>query len=134
MDNYVVGFLINNGNVALILKTHPLWQKGKLNGIGGRIKRSEYPYQAMIREFYEEAGITITAWYEFCLLKGNGYKVHCFSAKKDVAIMTQTDEIVDWYPMNNLPSNIIPNLTWLIPMANYKYEIKAEVIHNEPTC
>jgi 8-oxo-dGTP diphosphatase len=136
MNNYVVGFLINNYSVALILKTHPDWQKGRLNGIGGSIKRGESPYQAMMREFNEEAGIVITDWHEFCLLKGNGYQVHCFSSKRSdsVTIKTMTDEMVSWYPINDLPNNIIPNLTWLIPMANYKYELKAEVIHNEPTC
>jgi 8-oxo-dGTP pyrophosphatase MutT (NUDIX family) len=61
----------------LIRKTHPEWMKGKLNGIGGKIEKKEEllidpddpgkntwlmetPPEAMIREFYEETGITTT--------------------------------------------------------------------------
>ena len=52
--NYVVGFATQGMYVALIKKTHPDWQKGKLNGIGGHIELSESPHQTMVREFYEE--------------------------------------------------------------------------------
>ena len=42
-DKYVVGFMFNptEDAVLLIRKTHPAWQKGKLNGVGGRIDHSK---------------------------------------------------------------------------------------------
>lgn len=78
--NYVCGFMCSWDlqNFLLIRKTHPEWQKGKLNGIGGKIELKkayigeilihqgnapenyETPFEAMIREFYEETGITTT--------------------------------------------------------------------------
>lgn len=73
--NYVCGFMCSWDvqNFLLIRKTHPEWQKGKLNGIGGKIEKripgydieygvpiEETPFEAMIREFHEETGITTT--------------------------------------------------------------------------
>jgi hypothetical protein len=50
---YVVGFLFDGlcQNVTLIKKTHPEWQKGKLNGVGGKIEPNETSTDAMRREF-----------------------------------------------------------------------------------
>lgn len=70
--NYVCGFMCSYDltRFLLIRKTHPEWQKGKLNGIGGKIEKKEQlvgavwltesPFEAMIREFHEETGITTT--------------------------------------------------------------------------
>lgn len=105
--NYVCGFMCSYDltRFLLIRKTHPEWQKGKLNGIGGKIEKKatshiytcivpnhyhqigeqvtetwlktekvipvnisdykiredyETPFEAMIREFHEETGITTT--------------------------------------------------------------------------
>ena len=61
MKHYVVGFLFSDDRkkVVLIEKTHPGWQKGKWNGIGGHIEEGELPKDAMQREFNEEAGVLI---------------------------------------------------------------------------
>lgn len=80
--NYVCGFMCSWDiqNFLLIRKTHPEWQKGKLNGIGGKIEKKEQvivqnpddsnpdagywlietPFEAMVREFHEETGIITT--------------------------------------------------------------------------
>src|SRR6267378_2240649 len=76
--NYVCGFMMSYDlmQFLLIRKTHPEWQKGKLNGIGGKLEKKqqltstkegdtdvwlyETPFEAMIREFYEETGIKTT--------------------------------------------------------------------------
>jgi len=136
MNKYVVGFLFDTkGNVALITKNRPTWQEGKLNGIGGHIEPDENPEQAMVREFKEEAGCDGLDWRKFGVVKGSNYEVSCFSTKNDVAkIQSMTDEKVDWYPTNRLPDNIIPNLRWLIPLANYELPIMAEIIHESETC
>jgi 8-oxo-dGTP diphosphatase len=75
MKKYVVGFLISGSLVSLIKKNRPEWQKGKINGIGGKIEKGETPEQAMKREFYEEAGIRINKWKRFAVLnhKKHGY-------------------------------------------------------------
>lgn len=61
--NYVLGFAFSRDGeeVVLIIKQKPDWQKGKLNGIGGKIEpEDESPLHAMIREFKEETGVDTT--------------------------------------------------------------------------
>lgn len=55
--NYVVGFLFEADlqRVLLRLKARPAWQRGKLNGIGGKVEEGETPLYAMRREGREEA-------------------------------------------------------------------------------
>lgn len=61
---YVVGYCFSPDfdAVALIEKIKPTWQKGKLNGIGGKIEPGEAPVEAMRREFGEEATAVIREW------------------------------------------------------------------------
>ena len=91
--------------------------------------------QAMVREFREEAGAMVLSWRQFCMLKGDGYRLYCFTAKENTGINPDTDEgTIAWYPVEKLPVNVLPNLLWLIPMANYKFDITATVIHKSPVC
>ena len=134
MRKFVVGFLFDSrGNVALIEKNRPDWQKGRLNGVGGHMEKGERPLQAMVREFCEEAGDKIE-WRQFCLVKGDDYRLYCFTSRTKTEISTKTDEKVGWYPVDNLPPNVLPNSRWLIPMANYQYEITGTIIHKSSTC
>jgi 8-oxo-dGTP diphosphatase len=129
VNKYVVGFLFDSDNnaVCLIKKNRPLWQKGRLNGVGGHIEDGESPKVAMTREFGEEAGERNIDWRQFLLVTGSGYELYCFTAKSDGKslknIHSVTDEIIGWYPIDSLPDNILPNMKWIIPMANYKLEI-----------
>ncbi len=136
IERYVVGFLFDGrGNVALINKNRPEWQKGRINGIGGHIEDSEIPKRAMAREFKEEAGCDGLKWRELGKVKGDGYVLYLFTAQSSFAhIESKTDENVGWYNIAHLQSNILPNLKWLIPMANYKLPIKATIIHKSPVC
>lgn len=136
MNKYVVGFLFDaKGYVALITKNRPAWQKGRLNGIGGHIEPGESPEQAIVREFKEEAGCDGLNWRRFGVVKGSRYEVSCYTTKSEtVEIHTMTDEMVGWYSVNKLPDNILPNLKWLIPLANYQLPIMAEIIHESETC
>lgn len=74
---------MENRWVLLIEKTKPEWQKGLLNGIGGKIEDFDmFPIDAMVREFKEETGIdsTIEDW-EFKLeLKGDDFSVAIFKS------------------------------------------------------
>jgi 8-oxo-dGTP diphosphatase len=62
---YVLGFAFNTigDKVALIRKNKPDWQKGFLNGIGGKIEKDESKRSAMVREFEEECGIKTSTYY-----------------------------------------------------------------------
>lgn len=118
--NYVNGFLFSNagGQVALIKKEKPDWQKGRLNGIGGKIEEGESPVEAMQREFKEETGADVVGWQKFATLFHSGHVVEFFVAYRDVSLSSPTAEKVDWYDVNdisNLP--VIGNLKWLIPLA-----------------
>jgi 8-oxo-dGTP diphosphatase len=136
MNRYVVGFLFNNrSEVCLIEKKRPEWQRGRLNGVGGHIEKDESPEEAIIREFYEETGAHVQKWRRFCFIHGSEYELYCFTSKKDnVHTQTTTDEEVCWYPADALPPNALPNLLWLIPMANYKFDITATVEHENEWC
>src|ERR1035437_11069943 len=122
MKQYVAGFLFDREGVevALIEKQRPEWQRGSLNGIGGKIDRKteghtcydiscdqgnfdpctcpwETPAEAMRREFREETGIDIDRWKEYVVLSGPKFQVHFFHAYGDEIneIETTTDEKVD---------------------------------------
>jgi 8-oxo-dGTP diphosphatase len=116
MKRYVVGFLFSDDqrHVVLIKKNRPAWQEGKYNGVGGHIEPAEEPYYAMQREFREEAGITVP-WEKFLVLKGSDYEVNFFWSLGDITkCRSMTDEPIGFFPVNNLPKNIIDNLPWII--------------------
>lgn len=120
---YVIGFLFNSkDSVLLIRKNRPEWQKGKLNGIGGHVEKGESYLQAMRREFFEEAGVDIPDWQEFCQMHFPEAIVACFKATGDYKPIQKTDEELYSVIKTSLPYNVIPNLRWLIPMAMYEVE------------
>ena len=118
---YALGFLFRNiageTEVALMRKTHPDWQSGKLNGIGGHVERDEEPVETMIREFKEETGAETHNWSFFCTMIFEEAIIYCFKSMERVEVKTITDEEVIWFRANWLPDKVIPNLRWLIPMA-----------------
>ena len=140
MNKYVVGYLFNRdtNEVCLIQKNRPNWQKGRLNGVGGHIEQGENPQDAMPREFWEEAGERNIAWRQFLFITGTGYELYCFTAKATrqnvMNVHSATDEIIGWYSVESLPDIILPNLKWIIPMANYKFEITGTIIHESEEC
>lgn len=127
MTKYVAGFLFSEDRqkVLLIEKNKPDWQKGLLNGVGGKIEDYDnLSIDAMIREFKEEASLDIENWKSVVSLYGireekQIYSVDFFCAYDDSiyqakAITEENLKIVDTF---NLPENIIFNLCWLIPMC-----------------
>jgi 8-oxo-dGTP diphosphatase len=121
MTSYCAGFLFNQDkphrHVALILKNHPEWQRGKLNAIGGKIEEGETSAEAMRREFLEEAGMDVPDWQHTVLLCGADWNVSFFRAFGDLTqIKTNEEEIVGIYDVIDLPKIVIPNLRWLVPL------------------
>jgi 8-oxo-dGTP diphosphatase len=132
--DYVVGFLFRNrgANVALIRKTKPAWQAGKLNGIGGKVEPGETIQQAMVREFKEETGALVEDWRHFCTLTFRDARIHFFESHEGedrIDLKTTTEEPVDWYgtAQGVVYREGIPNLRWLIPMAVDPDEVIAAV-------
>lgn len=125
MKDYVVGFMFSEDkkDVVLMTKNRPEWQAGKINGLGGKAEdHDEAMAHAMAREFEEECGIKTNSedWTEFCIIENEGLcNVHIFRAFSDKIYHAKTmeDEIVDVYPTDDLPKNMIFNLNWLINMC-----------------
>lgn len=136
MKDYVCGFLFDekdNKKVVLIRKNRPDWQKGLLNGVGGKVEPNETIPEAMSREFEEETGVKIPAekWIRFCNLEGrkNEYNendtwtVWFYYTIGDISeVKTMTDEQVLIYHLSLLEPdyNCVPNLSWIIPLAQAK--------------
>lgn len=142
---YVVGFAFFRFtySVSLIEKQKPDWQRGKLNGIGGKIESTDRsPVDAMRREFAEETGVCIDEWHHFHTMRfGNGATVHCFTAWIPAGKMPQTMEIervlscmIEPDGTLNTRGKIIPNLAWLVPMAyqELKAEAQERMLVHEP--
>ncbi len=138
--NYVVGFLFSHNlqQVALIRKTKPRWQRGRLNGIGGKIEELETPLQAMTREFREEAGGAAeqAPWEEFAIeqaieandpaYKDTGFKVHFFCATGDLnSLQSQTEEKVEVHFLDyfhKIRGDLLPNIPWLVEAARLRLQ------------
>jgi 8-oxo-dGTP diphosphatase len=144
-QEYVCGFMFDQSRmrVLLIRKQKPDWQRGLLNGIGGKIEYAvpagyegqgiqtlEIPAYAMAREFEEEAGIktkpedwTLFRTESFKHDRGSGAVVHFFYAVSNSAFWTATPqtferlERVSLYMMRNVREQMLYNLPYLIEMA-----------------
>jgi 8-oxo-dGTP diphosphatase len=126
--NYTVGFCfkVDKSEVALIKKTHPEWQKGLYNGIGGQIEEDESAVECMIREFIEEAGVSTESkdWCLFAHLTGEDFRVYCYACFDDTIFkaitLDMTPESIWRFPVKDIflhPEKFITNLPWLIGMC-----------------
>lgn len=124
MDKFVVGFAFtaDKNYVLLINKTHPPWQAGHLNGIGGHIEDGESETEAMNRECLEECGL-IMEWQHRGIMTGVNndgslFNCHIFYAYDDAVFGFQQLEeeapmIIGVKTINKLKT--IANLSFLIP-------------------
>ena len=145
---YVLGFAFdqNADNVILIEKQRPDWQKGKLNGVGGKIEESDKCWNgndvnwndtaglAMVREFKEETGADTKiggeyGWQLFATMifeddvMGGKSIVYCFKLFSNLIYQCETveDEEIRLVSLDDvMQENIIDNLPVLIPMALHK--------------
>ena len=118
---YTLGFFFSEDRkrVALIRKTKPAWQSGRLNGIGGKVEAGETPHQTMVREFREETGHEHSDWKYFAVMQNPEFKVFCFVGFGDVDLLKTVteEEIVIVDPKNLYDHNTISNIKWLVPIA-----------------
>jgi 8-oxo-dGTP diphosphatase len=122
--DYVAGFLFSGDRewVVLVEKIRPDWQRGRLNGVGGKIEASDAsPVAAMVREFEEEAGLRVHGWEKFCEIQRLGDLTHFFRSFAEGPVGHVSgieEEKVSAYPVSEVARlNTMPNLRWLIPMA-----------------
>ena len=121
MKLYTVGFIFdaNFEQVVLITKNRPEWQKGKLNGVGGKIEAGETPPACIVREVREEIGLSTEEmdWTHTAVLAGPDWKMDVFGLihkGKNAAVRACTDEQVDWYEVAHLPEATPSNVPWLV--------------------
>lgn len=135
MTNYVCGFYFDHTlqQVVLIWKNKPAWQRGKLNGVGGKIEEGELPITAMRREFHEETGILHDEWVDLITLTGEDWCVYFFYSigkpnEFEYVESKEAEEVakIDIDRLDEYPH--ISNLRWLIPMAMYKHKFPGEVM------
>lgn len=123
---YVLGFAFTpEWRVALIEKTHPAWQAGKLNGIGGKIEKGEGFVEAMRREFAEETGVRYDAWRFAGLLHGTDWRAYVMTATSSDfhVVRTMTDEKVGLYPTGAVRTtyavpNLLDNVSALVTLCS----------------
>ena|ERR1039457_392255 len=123
MTNYTLGFYFDKDltRVALIRKNRPLWQMGKLNGIGGHLEDGEVSIDGHIREFFEETGVSEVNWNSFGELKSEDFCVTLFCGTGDLSLLkSKTDEKIETVPIAEvlaLKDSMVDNLLWLIFLA-----------------
>ncbi len=128
MQTYVVGFAFSKerSHILLIKKLRPQWQKGCLNGIGGKIETGETPALAMRRECMEETGLSPEWQYRGVMSGTNGdglpFECHIFYAYSDTIweYAQNEDEPLGIYEVEKLNGiKMISNLRFLIPFGRF---------------
>jgi len=126
---YVAGFLLKrtqaSDQVLLVRKSHPDWQAGLMNGIGGEVEPGESIDAAMMREFWEEARHMTNGWEKFAVERGPGYEVWFYRLTMSEFMVQEytaprvndKGEELEWRDARNPKYPVIGNLNWLLPLA-----------------
>jgi 8-oxo-dGTP diphosphatase len=129
MIKYVLGFCFSPelDRVVLIKKNRPEEQAGKLNGVGGKVEKGEFPLQAMVREFLEETGKLTESkdWRHMGSSYSPTWSMSIFMMVSDKyfridTVRSITDEEIGIYDVGSLTTSSIPtmnNLNWLVQMC-----------------
>ena len=137
--DYALGFLFDEyeDKVLLIHKTHPDWQKGKLNGIGGKVEESESFGDAMRREFFEETGCRVDNRRMFCEMSyPNGVRIVCFYSTQLIGVhkwdKEKYPETPEWFGISEIHHlDVIDNLKWLIPISRERHTSRIIIFTNK---
>ena len=128
IKEYVVTFLFTTSmdKVWMVEKQKPEWQKGCLNGIGGKIEKDELPKEAAIRELKEEAGIDKMNLWELGYMFGTnndstGFKVWIYTGVTDLELKTMEAEQILLKGVDEIKKAAhIENVPMLIEACKYK--------------
>ena len=127
--NYVLTFVFTPDfkSVWLIMKEKPEWQKGSLNGIGGKVKPGEIYINSASRELKEEAGVNIEITSENYVgnIVAPDYNVVVYGAVYDGDLFTKEEEVVIVVAISDLYKyKHIANIPMLIEACRAKLSSK----------
>ncbi|KKW28045.1 MAG: hypothetical protein UY70_C0004G0029 [Candidatus Kaiserbacteria bacterium GW2011_GWB1_52_6] len=140
---YTLGFIFDPTmeRIVLMEKQRPVWQRGKLNGVGGKLEKGETGVACMVRETREECGINSeeSAWTHIAVMTGGDWRVDVFGhiAKKAQPIVCAREDEgkVDWYEIAAIPENALSNVPWLVHLAKDKLRNKkfhqCEIVYSQ---
>lgn len=124
-----LGFVFDSTGkrVLLVHKKKPVWQNGKLNGIGGKIESGENIHECIARECMEESSLKIPPqnWQHFGTIQEKDCDIEVFATQYLGAVTdaVKTDhEEIEWFYHKRLPTTVIKNLYFLIPAAYQKLQ------------
>ncbi len=127
---YVLTFMfdINHEWVWLIEKQKPAWQKGCLNGIGGKIEEGETHDAAAARELHEESGLLVEQndLTYIGLMRGknndeSSFEVHIYAGTTFRELHTMEEEKIDCYEVCSLyQQNTIENVPMIVEACIYR--------------
>ena len=111
-------FTPDGRQVALMRRTRPAWQAGRVNALGGKVAEGETPADAARREVREEAGVDVAEWTEVLVWEDREYRMHVVRAMSSRASMVRTmeDQEVFLADVAALPDEVIGNVRWLVPL------------------
>lgn len=139
-QEYVVGFAFTQDlqQVLLIEKNKPEWQKGKKNGIGGKVENGEKSYEAMVREFEEEVGLKTKSedWKCVLYLSAPDEAVYVYCSAFDRNFLDRYKKMEEEQPSMSHVGSIhlydhlnwyVPNLKWIVPFCIRSFEDKSMI-------
>ncbi len=126
--------------IVLIEKQKPLWQKDKLNFVGGKLEIGEDYQQCAQREFYEETGVHLKLD-EFKLLakiqRKDSFYMEVFQVESDLVLQARTMEAEEIKILSEedflklRKHQMIENLHWLYGMAFDGFSKVAEIDYSQ---
>ncbi|PRM91531.1 NUDIX domain-containing protein [Arcobacter cryaerophilus gv. occultus] len=121
----VVGIITDNKEILLLKKNNPDWQKGLYNGIGGKVELNTTPLETIIKKCQEELGVNISNWIELdSEITSSGIEIVYFLTTLNEGeikkLQSQTDERLELFSINNLPTNILQDLKIQIERQFFK--------------
>jgi 8-oxo-dGTP diphosphatase len=124
MKKFTLGFVFTPGfeKVLLVHKEKPEWQKGLMNGVGGKYEPGESAEECVSREVLEESGLEIAAelWRYVGKMKTETWCVDVLTAvwDGDPAEARKCDyEEVEWVSVKCLSEKTLSNIPWLVAMC-----------------
>lgn len=128
-----VGFIFKPdlSEVLLLRKTHPDWQKGLLNGVGGHVNEEELAnakwVESWCREVKEETGIVliedkvVRIGRITVISRGITVPTYAYRMLGDEEPKQMTDEAIEWHdPYRLVDQKCIENLIFFVAFAKYK--------------